>query len=888
MRSILKKLQKKPIDSQEAIKSQLRENLIMPKTFTQKQQELEAKLNHTFRYGSSAFRFGLVPKGVSDHLPIVSQLPLRKSKEINMMSWNLLADEHLFNNFMNISGSLILQDAINEKIGEKENIYNGSSMYHLFAELAQFIYDKIPEESNEIIIDAKLLNDFIFNNSQPSRLARSRTPETAQEKARKVEKARRALTELLSDPNNQNAQEYQLAIKHSMELIYHIKNPNGVLKWKKRFSRLKENKNAVAELVSQDLLALQECSSPSDIESLFKDNQEQNKDMVFISHNTSNSLTSTDNVVLAYDQHKFNLVETTIHENPLRTNFEGKKPAVFCKLQDKISGEMFIFGSIHHPGGAHDLRHEIVNNIKLLQGDEPNMPFFIAGDYNHTAEQFAKLNGTGNSALPQMFNPTNIGTMAGSDYGNTNKSIDAIMSNEDLDNCIAVSSAIKFSAPAKTPINISFELSAIKKQTKQPISQELDSSRSIEQESFVSEPDDINVNNMKNNILMAIIIAKDNYLQKTYRPGYPQTHKSLEFKEKITEIENLYSLINETNSPIMAVNYLTDQLTDQNANWHNYDFNNYIIDALKLISRDPKQSIATIDWDCFTPTAVKRFEGVVYRGTSSPPEKVFNKGFTDYVPSSDISDYTKVRNLNTGISTSRSYKLAESYTKVASRKGKSRFVYTILYRGQGAVDIVETSKARGIDLYSMTNPQVTKALEKDEINIIEKIPPEQILYATEFLEDGSQIIHKNPNYNGKYIVENITHANERPLNESNLFTKIYKFFAEIISFVKVFKWSIDKRETINDYGIDYRKQEIESNPLMQKAEATFNKITNANSFDLISAHLSIDAPLISVITDQPDDAEKIVTDVTVATSPDNGFEIIDEIDELSELVTLAP
>ena len=387
--------------------------------------------------------------------------------------------------------------------------------------------------------------------------------------------------------------------------------------------------------------------------------------------------------------------------------------------------------------------------------------------------------------------------------------------------------------------------------------------------------------------MQAVMLAKNNYLKNKYRPGYPQTNNDTSIKKNPVEIDKLYALIRDSTDPITALNYLTDQLTDEDANWKNYDFNQYLIDSLKQISRDPKQSISAIDWDCFTPCAVKRFEGVVYRGTSSPPEKVFAKGFSDYVPSNDIEDYTNVRNLNTGVSTSRSYSLAESYTRVASRQGKSRYVYTILYRGVGAVDIVETAKARGINLYSMTNPQATKALEKDEINIIEKIPAEQILYATEFLDDGSQIIHKNPHFNGQYIVDTAEFGNEKLTKESGMLPRINAFFAEIFSFFKVLIWAIKNKETISAYGIKHRTDEIKKNPIMSDAENQFIETINPNSAELMSAHFSVNEPASPSSISQSISPNHL-SETLISKNNLNYFEVIDNTERLGELVTLKP
>ena len=129
------------------------------------------------------------------------------------------------------------------------------------------------------------------------------------------------------------------------------------------------------------------------------------------------------------------------------TSFEKSKPAVFCRLKNIITGEQFIVGSIHHPGGNHDLRNYIKDCAIKLQGRGNDMPHFIAGDYNHTPEQFKQLdiNYTG---TPIYF-PHVKGTMSGSDYSNTNKAIDGIMSNKDLKDSVKVSSSISLVAPCR-------------------------------------------------------------------------------------------------------------------------------------------------------------------------------------------------------------------------------------------------------------------------------------------------------------------------------------------------------------------------------------------------------------------------------------------------------
>lgn len=860
MNAILNKSNQNPIKN---ITFDNRANAAM-KDFDKVTHELATNLKHAFRYGNSAFRFGLMPQGISDHLPIILNTSLEKT-QLKMMSWNLLADEHLFNNFINISSSKLLEIMIDNKLEDIDNIYQGA-MYHLFAELAQYLYPIAEKNDNQITINKSLLHGFIPNASQPSRLARSRTPEVAKQKEEQVKMAREALVDTLLNTSDPNYQEYQIAIKQSLELIYHIKNPNGALRWQNRFERFKENKQAMSEFLSQDIIALQECSNPADIENLF---QQAKKNMEVLSYNVTNSISSTDNCLLAFNKDKFSLIESTAPINPILTHFENKKPAIYCKLLDKAIKQEFIVASIHHPGGDHDLRHKIVENISQLQAGNTEMPFFIAGDYNHTQQQFLELSQQENNMLPKLYYPTQQGTMSGSDYGNTNQSIDAIMSNTYLADKVSVSATIKAAQPAVTPFKINFQ----------------DDVNPTENNVTANSDDDSQqLYNLRTGILMAIIMAKDSYLNKKIRPGYPQSSKDINLKQAYTDIEALYQTVEQEYNPLAALNHLTDHLTSEHACWQPYDFNSYLIDALQLIARDKTQELSNIDWHCFTPSAVKHFEGVVYRGTSSGPDKVFKKGFVDYGPSNDIKDYTQFRNLNTGVSTSRSYDLAESYTHVASRQGKSRFVYTILYRGIGAVDIVETAKAQGINLRSTTNPQAMKALEKDEINIIDNIPPQQILYATEFLEDGSEVIYKNPNYDPTYVVENIDYSASKQARTTNWFDAMYNFFADIFSYVKTLLWRIGSANQAVDYGSEKRNKEINKNPTMQKAEALFKHITNTNSFDLISAHLAVNTVGADTIQTQPENSEQIKCDNRKPKSA--SLEVLDEPIVVKHLRTL--
>jgi hypothetical protein len=177
---------------------------------------------------------------------------------------------------------------------------------------------------------------------------------------------------------------------------------------------------------------------------------------------------------------------------------------------------------------------------------------------------------------------------------------------------------------------------------------------------------------MKQALILANELAIERYRKKMLRPGYPQTAHDLQHHpfNAAEHLDLFMAEIQASRNDLEAFNILTDRLTELQADWSPYGFNSYLIDSLKAISRQPESKIAPIDWDCFTPSAVKLFEGVVYRGTFSEPNKVFKKGFEDSNPSDDVSNYFKPRNLDVGVSTSRSFKVAEKYTRVSSRQGK--------------------------------------------------------------------------------------------------------------------------------------------------------------------------------------------------------------------------
>jgi hypothetical protein len=381
-----------------------------------------AFLKSSFRQGTSLFRLGLVPVSVSDHLPVEITTELHGTTHA-MFSWNMLSDEHLFNNFMNISGLKIIHDKMNQLL-EKGNIYTIKSMeYHFFAELAQFLYTRKNTSEKIITIDEVLLKEFCNLESQGTRLFGRAISDEQKEQ---IQLARNAFLALYKSDDFEISHEVKESIHHSLEMIYHIKD--GSLLWENRLKELKNNAALMSTLLSKRILMFQEVTNPNDLLSLFSQTPQS---MTVISHNShpeddSNpDRKSKDNCVLMFDTNRYQLIEPP---PPFKGDIH-KKPYLFLVLKDKNTEKSFIVSSIHHPGGHIDYRQEYLNVVQEIREahHDLSMPYIIAGDYNHTQAQFKALEEEDASITSPMMIYPMTGSMAANDYGNLNQAIDAVM-----------------------------------------------------------------------------------------------------------------------------------------------------------------------------------------------------------------------------------------------------------------------------------------------------------------------------------------------------------------------------------------------------------------------------------------------------------------------------
>jgi hypothetical protein len=389
---------------------------------------LENSLSNAFRRGTSAFRLGLIQAGPSDHLPYSARVTNSDGSQIKLAGWNLLADCHLYNNFMNITGKAQLSEklCLAHPMG---NVYFAAEhdlLYYFFSELAQFLYQ---DGSQQIItISSNTLETFCSLSAAPSKLALSRDPVAAAHKQERVEKARQEIISVmlsqmqLDTPSkdlvqNATGHEFKLSIKHALELIHHIKHAEGALQWSNRFKLIANNKLLSSEFIAHDFMCLQECTNPDDIDQLCQQNGSTHAS---ITHAVTK--TSSDYCVLLYDKTKFEVVG-----EPIKYDLDNnKKPCIFAKFRHKVTQALCIVASIHHPGGKHNYFEELLGQINLLRFEpENNIPYYMLGDFNHTHDFFSYAV---TNAGSYMHYPAG-GTMAGSDYGNVNQAIDALATN---------------------------------------------------------------------------------------------------------------------------------------------------------------------------------------------------------------------------------------------------------------------------------------------------------------------------------------------------------------------------------------------------------------------------------------------------------------------------
>jgi hypothetical protein len=251
---------------------------------------------------------------------------------------------------------------------------------------------------------------------------------------------------------------------------------------------------------------------------------------------------------------------------------------------------------------------------------------------------------------------------------------------------------------------------------------------------------------MKTKINQALTEATDNYSNKkfrgykmglfsAYRHSFTKTDKMLALERKLkvsTQDSAMYSLI--------------DHLIDPNATHHHHSFNSYLIDALKT-------HIPEIDWDCFTPKAIKKYQGIIYRGTSQPLAKIFEQGFRELESSEYIKPYIKPITYSVGISMTKDFECAKTYATDNTRSGKRRYIYKVDYRGEHGYDVLGTIKARGIYCHKFFSPYYHRATWTQEVNVKNVITNVDVIGAWELEKNNQWSWRDNPLYRKNVVLQ---------------------------------------------------------------------------------------------------------------------------------------
>lgn len=386
------------------------------------------------RRTSSAVTYGLVKSAISDHVPI--RFDSKSKAKTHIISWNLLADPHLYNYFRNITGRKELLKHLSD-----ENLYKSQGkLFHFLSELAQFLY-KYCEKDGEITITEESLENFISGKPiaryQDSKLCGGNITEQA------ILTARQEIIKVIFSQDNteETKHEYRNLISHCMELIYHIQHEDGVLRWKNRIAMLRNNTKLMDELHTADFLCFQECTNPKDMLAILSDRKMRR----MLTHNINGV---DDHCVLIYDELKFTLVEGF---PVVKYDLVGKKPCILARFKNNATDEEFIMASIHYPGG-HDnpeIMKKLIGQLVPLRKANEKISIYLVGDFN---------NSTGTIQVPkgfQLCHPTK-GTTGAHEYGNVGKAVDAALTNHSENVDITLLEHIATAFPAHTPLTYKF------------------------------------------------------------------------------------------------------------------------------------------------------------------------------------------------------------------------------------------------------------------------------------------------------------------------------------------------------------------------------------------------------------------------------------------------
>ncbi|VVC77024.1 hypothetical protein AQUSIP_23510 [Aquicella siphonis] len=248
--------------------------------------------------------------------------------------------------------------------------------------------------------------------------------------------------------------------------------------------------------------------------------------------------------------------------------------------------------------------------------------------------------------------------------------------------------------------------------------------------------------------LQAFNEAFDRYAQQADRPGYQPT-----FFGRIRHSKSKYPALLEMEHALLSSNIqdqkniIIQSLLGSKLKANNYSFRTYLVEV--LTEQFPDEA-----WEQFDNKKIVFFQQqnsgeagptYLYRGSLQDPDDAFLNGMTEGYQSGDIEDYADVSNYSTGVSTSKSARIASFYTSQirTDHYGVHEFfgfLYQIHYRDSFGIDIDATQSAR-TSSYPVTGT-------KQEVNIIKGIKTEDIV-GCGYLDEYGQYVQTraNPRYN---------------------------------------------------------------------------------------------------------------------------------------------
>lgn len=262
---------------------------------------------------------------------------------------------------------------------------------------------------------------------------------------------------------------------------------------------------------------------------------------------------------------------------------------------------------------------------------------------------------------------------------------------------------------------------------------------------------------MPNKYLESFEKAKEAYVKQKNRPGYVRGFFSgwrhgTTLNQYATE---LHVQLKQEEKEEISKDIIKKVFIEHKKEFNNHSFMLYLLD--ELVKDFPNEG-----WEQFNPKPIKLYKGEVYRGTDANPDTIFAKGFKEYSVSENLEDYTCYNTGSRGISTSKSYHVAQTYALPLVRpqhdcslmEARSEgYVYIINYRGNTGIDIDATSLERA--KHTGSNPKTGKK----EVNVVGAIKPSDIVCAVLFRRNAMnhpEIVERidNPAYQDEQKEDN--------------------------------------------------------------------------------------------------------------------------------------